>query len=425
MIFSRRRVKGKISTLLLFLSSVAAAIVLVELLLRAIISVDPLRIAEERRDVYGVNRERQVNFKEGRGIGNLVLHPYLGFVAEPDTRVNSHGFLGADPLKHVDKHNFNVVIVGGSVAGNFCALDDKIRRDLSRLPSLQDRTVNVFCFAVGGYRQPQQLLTVAYFLSLGVRIDLLINLDGFNDIVLPLVHNLTYGTSLSYPIFWRDMTYSLLPPATLRALGKLEFLEDTRVRFARFFESPFASHSAIWSYTWYALDRWILGRASNARAEVEQVMRSGQSPYAQRGYRFTTDESAARLLLAEMWGRSSRSLHSLGEQYSFSYVHVLHPNQYVPDSKPLTQSEKLVAYKPEQYRLSEHVRKGYPLLLAQGNLLRKDGIRFVDASMAFSRSTEDLYIDTCCHFNMKGNEVLWLSLLQHVVREISSQQASN
>jgi hypothetical protein len=125
----------------------------------------------------------------------------------------------------------------------------------------------------------------------------------------------------------------------------------------------------------------------------------------------------------EQWGRASELMHSLGSNHGYIYLHVLQPNQYIPDSKRFTASEKLSAYKPQQNRLEEHVRQGYPKLQQRGNQLRQSGVRFIDATMGFADSAEDLYIDACCHFNSRGNETLWSRVLQDFRVAISSSGA--
>lgn len=44
-------------------------------------------------------------------------------------------------------------------------------------------------FAQGGFKQPQQLLTMTYFLALGQESDFIINLNGVNEIVLAHINH--------------------------------------------------------------------------------------------------------------------------------------------------------------------------------------------------------------------------------------------
>jgi hypothetical protein len=50
------------------------------------------------------------------------------------------------------------------------------------LPALADKEIVLLNFGSGGFRQPQQLLILTYFFLIGQRLDLVINLDGFNEV---------------------------------------------------------------------------------------------------------------------------------------------------------------------------------------------------------------------------------------------------
>src|SRR5262249_24504500 len=43
------------------------------------------------------------------------------------------------------------------------------------------RHVRVLNFASGGYKQPQQILVLAYYLSIGQPFDAIVNIDGYNE----------------------------------------------------------------------------------------------------------------------------------------------------------------------------------------------------------------------------------------------------
>ena len=61
------------------------------------------------------------------------------------------------------------------------------------------------------------------------------------------------------------------------------------------------------------------------------------------------------------------------------YFQFLQPNQYLPDSKPLSTEEQRIAYEPDS-PCRGVVEQGYPLLQAAGRNLRQAGVEFVDLS---------------------------------------------
>jgi hypothetical protein len=87
------------------------------------------------------------------------------------------------------------------------------------------------------------------------------------------------------------------------------------------------------------------------------------------------------------------------------YLHFLQPNQYVEGSKPLSDAERASAYDPAS-DWCRGVRGGYPLLQAEGQGLRAEGIAFEDLTEIFKTQEATLYRDTCCHLDLEGNRQL-------------------
>ena len=105
--------------------------------------------------------------------------------------------------------------------------------------------------------------------------------------------------------------------------------------------------------------------------------------------------------LARTWANGSRQMAALAAADAAAYRHVLQPNQYVPDSKPISAEERATAY-VEESRNAVAVRRGYPELEAAGRQLSSQGIAFRDLTGIFADSRETLYTDSCCHLNAEG-----------------------
>ncbi len=87
---------------------------------------------------------------------------------------------------------------------------------------------NVVTLGIAGYKQPQQLLALAYFLSLGAEYDLIINLDGYNDIVLPITDNYSFGVNPFFPRAW-NLRISRQPcKKILTVIGEVRYLRDLK-----------------------------------------------------------------------------------------------------------------------------------------------------------------------------------------------------
>ncbi len=72
----------------------------------------------------------------------------------------------------------------------FCQVGvERLLTDLRQHEFFKTRTLIPLCMAHEGYKQPQQLLVLSYFLSIGQPFDLVINIDGFNEVALSPLNN--------------------------------------------------------------------------------------------------------------------------------------------------------------------------------------------------------------------------------------------
>ena len=123
-----------------------------------------------------------------------------------------------------------------------------------------------------------------------------------------------------------------------------------------------------------------------------------------------------------VWYRSSVILRDLSRTAGAEYYHFLQPNQYVPDSKPLTDRELAVAYDPSGVSVAAY-RDAYPLWQRLGAELRQQGINYHDLTQIFADHRETLYRDECCHVNARGNELLADSMVQRLAPALRNRAA--
>jgi hypothetical protein len=78
----------------------------------------------------------------------------------------------------------------------------------------------------------------------------------------------------------------------------------------------------------------------------------------------------------------------------------------VAGSKVFTARERQRALGPDDGFAAVGVRRGYPLLLAAGRELDRNGVRFVDLTEVFRDQTRNIYRDDCCHLTEPGCALL-------------------
>ena len=351
------------------------------------------------------------------------IHPFLGYVLDPDhhsaarepgrnPEAIAHGFpRNRHPIFHTPRSDQLVIgIFGGSVASILANNAHRMGRKLPHLQRFAGRKLVLVNLATGGFKQPQQLMTLAYFLSLGAHFDIVLNLDGFNDIALATTDNVDRGMYPFYPRHW-DFRVSDLDPERRRRQGQIAYFQDLRTeRAERFSRAPWYFHNAARFFGEIA-DRRLGTRIHGLQ---RKLLDSGsvEGGYQAHGPPIPFD-SRQELLegLAELWQRSSRQMHHLATGLGIEYHHFLQPNQYLPDSKPLSSEELDIAWK-EDYPHRQLVIDGYPLLRQKGVELQNEGIAFHDLAEIFAEEPRTVYNDTCCHLNLFGNGLLAAAILE-------------
>lgn len=142
---------------------------------------------------------------------STVVHPYLGWSRRPavalktlvplqrtfpdgppsdwyqrNNHANAFGFRSEiEDYREVGEEDFVIGIFGGSVANQLALLGgETIVATLSqRRPELDGR-IRILNFGVGGYKQPQQTILLLEMILLGVPFDVVVKLDGFNEVAL-------------------------------------------------------------------------------------------------------------------------------------------------------------------------------------------------------------------------------------------------
>lgn len=361
------------------------------------------------------------------------LHPYLGYVYNPDANrdaltafhgfpISSYGFLDdRGPIRTKSPDRLLVGMLGGSFASLFSASEglERLREALEQAPAYAGRKLDVVRVALGGYKQPQQLMALNYLLALGGQFDVVVNLDGFNEVTLPPTDNLSKGVFPFYPRTWFSTTTALPSPALQDHWADVRAIRRRQRWCARLISETPLRYSVTLNLLW----AWYDQRLTRA-AVRHQVAMLRESVPPQR-YQTTgppnsyQDESALYRDLAAMWQRSSLLLHRLCQANGIVYFHFLQPNQYVPGSKTMSREERRLAFSPDHlYRRA--VEHGYPELRKAGHALSEAGVNFHDLTMIFADVEEPVYADDCCHLNPRGYQIVGTAMGQAILQSLQA-----
>ncbi|MCH2547494.1 MAG: hypothetical protein MK052_07785 [Alphaproteobacteria bacterium] len=342
-----------------------------------------------------------------------IPHPFFGQLNCYDIALNGEISSG-EPLftahpQPQSEHPIRVLVLGGSLAKHLSTnvssnniIPQPIEfhgQHLEHTQILQtvlnrhfstDRIV-VDNAALGGGKQPQQLFKLQYLLMLGQRYDIVINLDGFNEIVLPMAENRALGNYAAYPRSYSRLVNSVGNAASAQCLPRANY---------------YADHTS-----WHPLSEvghLIYIKWCHRNVEFEAL--SSDNPLATASqYKSPASDTALVAEEVAIWKQASLAIAKLAQVYDFSYVHIIQPNQYDKNSKPLSEEESAQFLANTHY--GEPVAAYYSQLNFKGWPTLPNTL-FIDARKVYSQHKETLYRDDCCHVNNRGIAILSEAIAQ-------------
>lgn len=437
------RVPSLVGKLALLLLSAAAAAALLEAAVRIFdLFPEPRRAASDRSAPSEPPAHTPAL--------STVVHPYLGWSRRPaaalktpvplertfpdgspsdwyqrNNRVNAFGFRSEiEDYREVGEDDFVIGIFGGSVANELALLGgDTIAATLSqRRPELEGR-IRILNFGLGGYKQPQQTILLLEMILLGVPFDVVVNLDGFNEIALGAID----AAAGHHPIFphrahhLRTVEFSSgqpTPEAIELSAAILEARRESR-RWREWLAVGPGRSELVAALVGLRLQT-LARRIAEKEIALQHPSQAGRVPAMARVDAPCLGEGfACWRLIADLWERSSLAMSALAREEGVLYLHLLQPNQYLKGSKRLTAEERQVAYDPG-HPWSRAVGRGYPHLRRRAAHLSRAGVRFHDLTGVFRESRETLYQDTCCHFNARGGQILGAEVARLIDESIAS-----
>jgi hypothetical protein len=357
------------------------------------------------------------------------VHPYFGFTHRPGVpfdipeplrrgtaiparlHTNNFGFVSPQeyPFRKNSDNQFIVGIFGGSVALWFCQIGaHRLVEQMKRDTFFSGKEIVPLCFSHEGYKQPQEAVVLAYFLSIGQPLDLVVNIDGFNDVALGTLNN-ERGLDSSMPsVQHLDPLINVVNQSTLTP-DKLETLagifRDRRTLLdmtERIRANRIASVNFVLDrYYTRVLNRYVegLGRFSNLPSNPPdnafiQVAPSldGRAPAALHAH------------IAATWRDASVLMKDMLAQRNASYFHFLQPNQYYT-TRTFSDEEAAIALN-EASPFKKGVEAGYAAMVAEGSTLAQRNVQFFDATRVFDSEPAHVYVDDCCHYTQAGNYIL-------------------
>ena len=332
---------------------------------------------------------------------------------------NNFGFVSPHdyPFVKTNPNQFVIGIFGGSVGAWFCHVGaHRLLEDLKANAYFRPRELVPLCLSHEGYKQPQQLLVLAYFLSIGQAFDLVVNIDGFNEVALSSVNH-QRGLDISMPSAMHlDPLVNLVNQATLtpEKLQSLAAISQYKERINHLVERLHRNRIAAINFVLEQLHR---SATAGYQAEVARVSNLPSNPSNASLILATPsvaprDEARALADAAKSWSDASTLMQTMLAARGVPYFHVLQPNQYFT-TRMFSADEARVA-RSDGSPFKPGAEKGYPALIAESEGL-KSRVNFLDATRIFDNERAPVYIDDCCHYTLRGNQLLAQAIARHIL----------
>ena len=358
------------------------------------------------------------------------LHPFFGYVLKPGIftqeesgiKVNNYGLLSKYdyPFIKSNRNQFVIGIFGGSVAGDLAvnsvfnqAMENEgFVKYLKQVPKLKNKEIIILSFASGGYKQPQQLLMLSYFISIGQEFDLVINIDGFNEVALSHQNN-QQGIELSLPSIQHILPLTHLANGDLSVMVAIVKISKLKNNLSTSINKLESCKLAL-CHGWRSLQ--VKGLLNRYQTELikydEQIARNSRKIKIDGSNSLVhlnkmseaLEDKVAFEKVTENWYESSLTMSQILAEREILYLHFIQPNQYYPTERVYSPEEKIFIIEDHSYAVG--VRKGYPVLLSKINPLQEAKVNIFNTVKIFDGEKEIVYRDACCHYNMIGQRIL-------------------
>ena len=340
------------------------------------------------------NKEEFISFKKRfrkTDEKTVYPHPFFGFnhtyLKPAKDKISLDEQLYSFIPKDVEKKDIKILILGGSVAEDFSKNDDNSRFKIDKL-EINDENIfqkilnnrfktnkfKVYNASIGGGKQPQQLFKLYYLYLVNEKFDIVINIDGFNEVALSFSENIQIENNIMYP-----RNYSRLIST---------FNSDLScVKKSNKFTKDYNLIPIVEIYKLFQI------RKCHIKSEGSPTEKN--SRFSKMSNFVKLEDDIYFNYIKKLWVNASNEIDQFSKIKDFKYIHIIQPNQYLKGSKIISNDE-LDYLKYEKY--GKPISKYYKDIKVEDlDVKYKLDLRYI-----FKDNNMTLYRDYCCHLNNKG-----------------------
>jgi hypothetical protein len=336
------------------------------------------------------------------------ISPFFGYPEQTNGPVtNNYGFVFSKHRGRTDypypasPNDFIVGFFGGSIASGF--FQDTCQTVESRLaahPDLAGKNIVALNFSSGAMRQPQQLLFLSYFLTLGQQFDLVINMNGLSE-TAGAIGNFYHGHHPAMP--------SAVMTRSLEVLTSIPQLDTTTLNF--FAEIAALEKRLKWPFLPSFLKSGIAEKIAKRKQELPSLVQSENLLEIQRvkARNYLESEEVERekmrQAVLDIWFNAAIQMKHICTANGAAYVEAIHPTYYYTRRQP-SAGDAAIIHRGASPHQRVAVQDTWPRMLDLANSLDDESPVFCDLVGALDDVTEDVFLDSMGHFNPRGHTVI-------------------
>lgn len=363
---------------------------------------------------------RKRSFENQRLVKYGKLHPYLGIGGAPGI-----ADIGKDnAVKPRDPNVLKVVIVGGSVAyyqGVSKYASQALKDKLATISQFKNKKIEIRVLAFPSYKQPQQIISLMLSVLFIEKPDIVINLDGHNDIV-DTHRNYDARVFYAYPNLWDGITAGIhTDHRQIRIIADIIDFREYQTSWATSLNGSYLKYSPTLLLVWELADGILENKINDARATYADERRKALKNDAVKGPFQKYPPERKSKIMANLWISGSQMLQKLSYSYGAEYFHFLQPIPDWPGGKVFTSDERALRLH-EIANDNNNKVKWYKILLEESARLKQDNINFYSLVEVFRNEKRTVYTDICCHVNSRGKKILAESMGNAIAQYYNKQR---
>ena len=249
-------------------------------------------------------------------------------------------------------------------------------------------------------------------MALGQELDLVINIDGFNEVALSNLNNKAQ-VEIGMPSVQHIRPLAGLANNNLspEAMSSIVQINDNKKQLKAGIDRLQNCQLALCHAVTSLQVKQLVKNYQQAVVKYDLQVKQSNLDTANSSIVYIPkadsvfEDVAAFDKIASMWYESSIGMNQILSSRKIKYFHFIQPNQYYPTKRAFTAKEKEIAIDNKSPYI-EGVKKGYPVLLSKVDDLQKARVNVFNAVNILDNTKETVYKDACCHYNSVGEEVL-------------------